>query len=90
VEANAKLGLPPDLREYGTGAQILYDLGVRKMRIMTNNPKKIHSISGYGLEVVEQIPIEIPPGEHNREYLRTKREKMGHVFPTLGDLAEGT
>jgi 3,4-dihydroxy 2-butanone 4-phosphate synthase / GTP cyclohydrolase II len=90
VEANTKLGLPADLREYGTGAQILFDLGVRKMRVLTNNPKKIHSIRGYGLEVVEQIPIEIPPSAHNREYLRAKRDKMGHVFKKINDLIEGT
>lgn len=90
VEANARLGLPADLREYGTGAQILYDLGVRKMRILTNNPKKIHSIGGYGLEVVEQVSIEIPPSEHNREYLKAKRDKMGHVFRQINDLIEGT
>ncbi len=80
IEANLKLGLPADLREYGTGAQILYDLGVRKMRLLTNNPKKVHSIAGYGLEIAEQIPIEVPANDHNREYLRTKRDKMGHTF----------
>jgi 3,4-dihydroxy 2-butanone 4-phosphate synthase/GTP cyclohydrolase II len=86
VEANTKLGLPADLREYGTGAQILYDLGVRKMRLLTNNPKKIHSIAGYGLEIVEQIPIVVPPNDHNRRYLQTKRDKMGHTLPEF----EGT
>jgi len=90
VEANLKLGLPADLREYGTGAQILYDLGVRKMRLLTNNPKKVHSITGYGLEIVEQLPIEIPPNEHNRGYLRTKRDKMGHTFREINDQIEGT
>jgi 3,4-dihydroxy 2-butanone 4-phosphate synthase/GTP cyclohydrolase II len=90
VEANARLGLPADLREYGTGAQILYDLGVRKMRLLTNNPKKVHSIAGYGLEIVEQIPIEIPPNEHNREYLRAKRDKLGHTFRQINDQIEGT
>jgi 3,4-dihydroxy 2-butanone 4-phosphate synthase/GTP cyclohydrolase II len=80
VEANLKLGLPADLREYGTGAQILFDLGVRKMRLLTNNPKKVHSIAGYGLEIAEQLPIEVPANDHNREYLRTKRDKMGHTF----------
>jgi 3,4-dihydroxy 2-butanone 4-phosphate synthase/GTP cyclohydrolase II len=88
VEANLKLGLPADLREYGTGAQILFDLGVRKMRLLTNNPKKVHSIAGYGLEIVEQLPIEFPPTEHNRAYLRTKRDKMGHSFPGTDDLLE--
>jgi 3,4-dihydroxy 2-butanone 4-phosphate synthase/GTP cyclohydrolase II len=90
VEANLKLGLPADLREYGTGAQILYDLGIRKMRLLTNNPKKMHSITGYGLEVVEQLPIEIPPNEHNRDYLRVKRDKMGHRFPQTNDQIDGT
>jgi 3,4-dihydroxy 2-butanone 4-phosphate synthase/GTP cyclohydrolase II len=90
VEANLKLGLPADVREYGTGAQILYDLGVRKMRLLTNNPKKMHSIAGYGLEIVEQLPIEIPPNEHNRKYLRDKRDKMGHTFKQINDLIEGT
>ncbi len=80
VDANLKLGLPADLREYGTGAQILFDLGVRKMRLLTNNPKKVHSIAGYGLEIAEQIPIEVPANDHNRGYLRTKRDKMGHTF----------
>jgi 3,4-dihydroxy 2-butanone 4-phosphate synthase/GTP cyclohydrolase II len=90
VEANLKLGLPADIREYGTGAQILYDLGVRKMRLLTNNPKKMHSIAGYGLEIVEQVPIEIPPNEHNRKYLRDKRDKMGHTLKQIDDLIEGT
>jgi 3,4-dihydroxy 2-butanone 4-phosphate synthase/GTP cyclohydrolase II len=89
VEANLKLGLPADLREYGTGAQILFDLGVRKMRLLTNNPKKMHSITGYGLEIVEQLPIEIPPNEHNRRYLKTKRDKLGHTFREINDLIEG-
>jgi 3,4-dihydroxy 2-butanone 4-phosphate synthase / GTP cyclohydrolase II len=90
VEANLKLGLPADVREYGTGAQILYDLGIRKMRLLTNNPKKMHSIAGYGLEIVEQLPIEISPNEHNRKYLRDKRDKMGHTFKTINDQLEGT
>lgn len=80
VEANKKLGFKPDEREYGTGAQILHDLGVRKMRLLTNNPKKLSSLAGYGLEVVEQCPIEIPATEHNRKYLETKRDKMGHMI----------
>lgn len=88
VEANLKLGLPADVREYGTGAQILYDLGVRKMRLLTNNPKKMHSIAGYGLEIVEQVPIEIAPNPHNRKYLRDKRDKMGHTFKQINDLIE--
>ncbi len=90
VEANTRLGFQADLREYGTGAQILYDLGVRKMRLLTNNPKKVHSIAGYGLEIVEQLPIEIAPNEHNREYLRTKRDKMGHTLRQINDQIEGT
>jgi 3,4-dihydroxy 2-butanone 4-phosphate synthase/GTP cyclohydrolase II len=88
VEANLKLGLPADVREYGTGAQILYDLGVRKMRLLTNNPKKMHSIAGYGLEIVEQVPIEIVPNVHNFAYLQAKKNKMGHLLPELGDSLE--
>ncbi len=80
VEANEKLGFKPDLREYGTGAQILYDLGVRKMELLTNNPRKIVGISGYHLEVVERIPLEIPPREANRKYLETKRDKLHHLI----------
>ncbi len=78
VEANEKLGLPVDKRDYGIGSQILRDLGLSKLRIMTNNPKKIYGIEGYGLSVVEEIPIRIEPGENNRRYLATKKEKMGH------------
>ena len=80
VEANVRLGFPVDKRDYGLGSQILRDLGLRKLRIMTNNPKKIHGIDGFGLSVVEQIPVRIEPGEHNRAYLQTKREKMGHTL----------
>jgi len=78
VEANQRLGLPVDKRDYGIGSQILRDLGLRKIRIMTNNPKKIYGIEGYGLSVVEEVPIRIEPGEHNRGYLETKKAKMGH------------
>ncbi len=78
VEANQKLGLPIDKRDYGIGSQILRDLGIRKIRLMTNNPKKIYGIDGYGLSIVEQVPLRIDPGEHNRRYLETKRDKMGH------------
>ena len=78
VEANRKLGLPDDMRDYGLGAQMLVDLGVRKMRLLTNNPKKMVGLEGYGLTIVEQIPIEVPPNEHNRCYLECKKLKMGH------------
>src|SRR3990167_1837338 len=80
VEANKKLGFKPDLRDYGIGAQILLDLGVRKMRLMTNNPRKIVGLEGYGLEMVERVPLEISPSDHNAPYLKTKREKMGHLL----------
>ncbi len=80
VEANEKLGFEPDLRNYGIGAQILADLGVRKMRLLTNNPKKIVGLEGYGLSVVEQVPIEIEPNEYNRCYLKCKELKMGHLL----------
>jgi 3,4-dihydroxy 2-butanone 4-phosphate synthase/GTP cyclohydrolase II len=78
VEANLALGFKPDLRDYGIGAQILVDLGVKNLRLLTNNPKKIVGLEGYGLSVVEQIPIEIPSNESNRRYLDTKRLKLGH------------
>jgi 3,4-dihydroxy 2-butanone 4-phosphate synthase/GTP cyclohydrolase II len=80
VEANEALGFAPDLRDYGLGAQILRDLGVRKIRLMTNNPKKIVGLQGYGLEVVERIPIETIPGRRNLAYLRTKKTKLGHLL----------
>ncbi|HPC46712.1 MAG TPA: bifunctional 3,4-dihydroxy-2-butanone-4-phosphate synthase/GTP cyclohydrolase II [Deltaproteobacteria bacterium] len=83
VEANVELGFPPDLRDYGIGAQILLHLGVRKMRLMTNNPKKIIGLEGYGLEIVERVPIEIPPTMENQRYLRTKKEKMGHILEVV-------
>ncbi|MHB1688170.1 MAG: bifunctional 3,4-dihydroxy-2-butanone-4-phosphate synthase/GTP cyclohydrolase II [Ignavibacteriaceae bacterium] len=80
VEANEELGFKPDLRDYGIGAQILLDLGVRKMRLLTNNPKKIVGLKGYGLEIIERVPIEIPPNENNERYLKTKRDKLGHLI----------
>jgi len=80
VDANKKLGLQVDLREYGIGAQILSALGVRKMRLLTNNPKKIVGLTGYGLEVVERVPIEMEPKVHNKRYLQTKKDKLGHLL----------
>jgi 3,4-dihydroxy 2-butanone 4-phosphate synthase / GTP cyclohydrolase II len=80
VEANERLGYPMDLREYGTGAQILVDLGVRHIRLLTNNPKKVVGLEGYGLNITEQIPIKTPANPHNERYLDTKREKMGHLL----------
>lgn len=82
VEANHALGFKADLRDYGLGAQVLYDLGVRKLRLMTNNPAKLAGLSGYGMEVVEHVPILVEPTEHARAYLETKRKKMGHTLPT--------
>ena len=80
VEANVALGFAPDLRDYGEGAQILVDLGIRKVRLMTNNPCKIKGLDGYGIEISERVPIVIPANVHDRRYLDTKREKMGHIF----------
>ena len=79
VEANLKLGYKMDLREYGLGAQILTDLGLRTIRLLTNNPKKVVGLEGYGLEIVEQVPIRVKPNRHNARYLKTKREKLGHL-----------
>jgi 3,4-dihydroxy 2-butanone 4-phosphate synthase/GTP cyclohydrolase II len=78
VQANLKLGFPSDLREYGLGAQILFDLGVRQLRLLTNNPKKVVGLAGYGLKIVETVPIRVEANTHNKAYLRTKRMKMGH------------
>jgi 3,4-dihydroxy 2-butanone 4-phosphate synthase / GTP cyclohydrolase II len=80
VEANEKLGFRPDLRDYGIGAQILRDLGVRKMKLLTNNPKKVIGLNGYGLEIVERISLEMPANTVNERYLRTKRDKLGHLI----------
>jgi 3,4-dihydroxy 2-butanone 4-phosphate synthase/GTP cyclohydrolase II len=80
IEANRKLGYPMDLREYGLGAQILCDLGLKTIRLLTNNPKKVVGLEGYGLEIVEQVPIRIKPNPHNEKYLRVKREKLGHLI----------
>jgi 3,4-dihydroxy 2-butanone 4-phosphate synthase/GTP cyclohydrolase II len=84
VDANLQLGLPADLRDYGIGAQILVDLGVTSMRLLTNNPKKIIGLEGYGLRVTDQVPIEHQPTPHNREYLRAKKDRMGHLLHHQG------
>ena len=84
VDANLKLGLPADLRDYGIGAQILVDLGLTSIRILTNNPRKIHGLEGYGLSVADQVPIQAVPNPHNEEYLRTKRERLGHTLHHQG------
>jgi len=80
VEANAKLGYGMDLREYGLGAQILVDLGLKTIRLLTNNPKKVVGLKGYGLKIVQQVPIKVKPNPHNERYLKAKREKMGHLL----------
>jgi 3,4-dihydroxy 2-butanone 4-phosphate synthase / GTP cyclohydrolase II len=80
VEANEKLGFPAELRDYGVGAQILHDLGVRRMRFLTNNPKKVIGLNGYGLEIVEVVPIKSPANPHNEKYLETKKVKLGHLL----------
>ena len=80
IEANERLGFPADLREYGIGAQILLDLGVKGVRLMTNNPKKLVGIDGYGLKIDGRVPIEILPQQYNERYLATKKQRMGHLF----------
>lgn len=80
VEANERLGFPPDLRDYGIGAQILVELGVKKMRLLTNNPQKVKGLGGYGLEIVERVPLQTSPNPFNRAYLQTKRTKLGHLL----------
>ena len=83
VEANVELGFPPDPRDYGIGAQILYDMGVRSMRLLTNNPLKRAGLEGYGLSIVERVPLETVPTRENLRYLQAKREKMGHLLENL-------
>jgi 3,4-dihydroxy 2-butanone 4-phosphate synthase/GTP cyclohydrolase II len=86
VDANLELGLPVDSREYGIGAQILVDLGVTTMRLMTNNPVKRGGLEGFGLDIVERVPLESTPTEHNIDYLRTKQQRMGHILGGLDDV----
>ena len=83
VEANQRLGLAPDLRDYGIGAQILKELGLRRVRLLTNNLTKVVGLRGFGLEITERVPIEVKPNGHNERYLKTKREKLNHVFERL-------
>ena len=83
VEANLKLGFQADQRDYGIGAQILRDLGIRKMKLMSNNPRKRTGLTGYGLEIVETVPIQMELNEHNTNYLKTKKEKLGHTLDQI-------
>ena len=83
VEANVKLGFKPDQRDYGIGAQILGDLGVKTMRLLTNNPRKFVGLEGYGLSVDESVPLEVPPSEFSESYLRAKKEKLGHKLSSV-------
>jgi 3,4-dihydroxy 2-butanone 4-phosphate synthase/GTP cyclohydrolase II len=88
VEANKALGYGEDLRQYGIGAQILFDLGVRQIRLLTNNPRKTVGLEGYGLSIVERVPIQVPPNPHNQRYLKTKKEKLGHLLEDLSVITE--
>ena len=85
VEANVQLGFKPDLRDYGLGAQMLRELGVREMQLLTNNPKKIVGLEGYGLKVVDRFPIEVLSDSESKGYMKTKRDKMGHILELYGD-----
>ncbi|MEI7897230.1 MAG: GTP cyclohydrolase II, partial [bacterium] len=87
VEANTALGFEADLRDYGTGAEILVDLGIKKLRLLTNNPKKISGLEGFGLELIERIPIQTVSNSKNLRYMKTKKEKMGHIL-TFGEETE--
>jgi 3,4-dihydroxy 2-butanone 4-phosphate synthase/GTP cyclohydrolase II len=89
VDANLDLGLPADARDYGTGAQILYDLGVRSMRLLTNNPTKRAGLEGYGLEILSREPMPVRVHDENLRYLRTKRDRMGHLLEELDEIADG-
>lgn len=88
VEANQRLGFGADLRHYGIGAQILLDLGVRQIRLLTNNPKKVVGLEGYGLRIVERVPIQIPPNQNNQRYLQTKKDKLGHLLDPAAELEQ--
>ena len=90
MEANVELGFAPDLRDYGIGAQILYDLGVRTMRLLTNNPSKRAGLEGYGLAIAERVPLQTEPTSENLRYLQAKREKLGHLLENLDGEAAGT